>query len=115
MSSNPYNYGYGKYPDKSPKPFSGYACKDITVSGGAVDYSLKDNSTLFNTVTGPIQTWVRNGESDISFKFNSVDNDSIPLLANSDWWVDGFVVTDILVTVSGVSDATMNVYTLGWR
>lgn len=106
---------YSKFTDMSPKPFVGYACKDITVSGGVSDYSLKTNTTLFDTVTGPVQLLIRNGSQNIAFKFNSSSNDSIPLASNSDWGVDGLAITDIFVTVSGVSSASFNVYTQGWR
>jgi hypothetical protein len=106
---------YGRSPDLSPKPFSGYSCKDIVVSGGLTNYSLKEHTDLFDTVTGPIQILIRNGAESITVRFNSVDNDPIPLLGDVDWGVDGLIVMDIFVTVSGSSDATMNIYTQGWR
>jgi hypothetical protein len=113
MSLNPNNYGYGKSPDLSPKSFSGYACKEITVTSGVVDYSLKTYTELFSVVSSPIQTLIRNGSSGIRFKFNSSSNDSIPLAANADWGIEGYIITDILVTTSGA--ASFDVFTLGWR
>jgi hypothetical protein len=107
------NFNYSGRNQSIPKPLTGYACKDITVSGSVVDYSLKDNTDLFSNVSEPVQMLLRNGSAAISFKLNNSTNDPIPIVASDYWGIDGFVISDILVTVSG--GATMNIYTQGWR
>jgi hypothetical protein len=109
----PDDFKYSGKKSLGPKPYSGYASKEITVSGAAVDYSLKDNTELFSVVMSPVEFLLRNGSTNISFKFNSNENDVISLSGNTDFGVQGFIVNDIFVTTSGL--ATFEVFTLGWQ
>jgi hypothetical protein len=98
-----------------PRPYSAYASRVITVSGSTTDYSLKDNTTLFDTLSTPVEVIMQNGNQNISFKFNSAANNTFPLSANGEFGVQNFLVTDIFVTVSGSSTASINIFTLGWK
>jgi hypothetical protein len=109
------NFDYSGKKSDGSKPFSSYACKDITVSGGESDYSLKENTDLFNAVTSPLQFLIRNGSEDISIRLNTIGSDSIPISGAAEFGLDSIIVTDMFVTVSGVSNATFNVITLGWQ
>ena len=108
------NWDYSGKKSDGSKPFSGYESKSITVSGGESDYSLKENTDLFNVVTSPLQFLIRNGSEDISIKLNSATNDAIPIAAATDFGLDSIIVTDIFVSVDS-SDATFDIVTLGWQ
>jgi len=109
------NYDYGGRKAEGAKPFSGYACKYVTISGTSSDYSLRDNTTLFDIISNPVQVLIRNGSQNIMVKFNNLECDLVRISANADFGVDSFVINDIYVTVSGVSDASMDIFTLGWN
>jgi hypothetical protein len=109
------NFNFSTRNSEFPKAYSAYASQTVTVSGSATDYSLKDNTTLFDVVSMPVEVLIRNGSSNISFKYNSINNDTILLYANCDYGTQSFRVTDILVTVSGSNPASMDISTLGWK
>jgi hypothetical protein len=95
------------------KPYAGYASLTITVSGAQTDYSLLQYTTLFDSVTSPAELLLRNGSSMINIKFNSTNNNSIPVYANTDFGVQGLSVSDVFITCSG--NATFDIFTLGWK
>jgi hypothetical protein len=108
------NYGYGVRTAEryGAKPFAGYASKDITVSGSVTDYSLKDNTTLFDHVSNPVIVTITNGSAAISVKFNETTNDSVNIAANAEKKFEYLTVSDIFVTATS---ASFKVFTLGWR
>ena len=109
------NFSYSKFLDVSPKPYSAYTSKVITVSGSTTDHSLKDNTELFSSLASPYEIRIKDITQDISIKFNSDSNDSIPILADNEFDTEGLIVTDIFVTVSGGSDASLNIIAFGWK
>jgi hypothetical protein len=109
------NYDYSGRSSGLPKPFKAYASGEITVSGIQADYSLKDNSTLFDTVVSPVEILIRNGSSAVTVKFNDSANDSIPISGDDAFGVQNLIVTDILVTTTVSGLTSLSVYTQGWR
>ena len=105
------NYDYSTRKAYTNKPYEAYGACTITVSGVS-DYSVKDNTSLFDVLTYPVELVVRNGSQDITVKFNSNTNDSVPVYADTDWGVSSFAVSDLFVTVSG--SCTITIFTLGW-
>jgi len=95
-----------------PKPYTAYSHRTVTVSGSSVDYDVSD-SGLFNKLEFAYEILIRNGAGDISVKFNSVDNDPVPILANDNFGVSGYLISSIYVTASGGGD--VEVYTMGWK
>ena len=107
------NWDYSGRKSGEPKPYTGYAYQDLTVSGAVVDYSLKDNSNLFAILTTPVKIVFSNGSSDISIKLNSTSNDAISIVGNAEKEIADFAITDIYITTSG--DSSFGIFTLGWR
>jgi hypothetical protein len=105
------DYDYNVRKKVSDRPYGAYACNTITVSGVS-DYSLKDNTTLFDILRHPVEVVIRNGSQDIAVKFNSNTNSSVPIYADTDFGVSSLVVSDLFVTVSG--SVTVTIFTLGW-
>ena len=121
LNDNPQNLGnsrYSRFENNSwtTKPYSVYACKDITVSGGVTDYSMRGNSDLFSVLTTATQILLtNNGAVPIKLKINSSQADVIPIPAGGAWGFDSFVILDLFVTVSGSDAANFNIITQGWR
>jgi len=96
-------------------PYPAYACKTLTVSGLSVDYSLKDNSSLFTILSAPVEFLIKDITQDISIKLNSTDHDAVPIGVGTTFGASPFVTTDIYVTVSGSSTATFTIFAMGWK
>jgi hypothetical protein len=95
-----------------PKPYTAYAHRTVTVSGSSVDYDASE-SGLFDKLEFAYEALIRNGSSAISVKFNSVDSDPVPIAANDNFGVSGYLISNIYVTASGGGD--VEVYMMGWK
>jgi hypothetical protein len=108
------NYDFNKYSNYEG-PYRNYASQTVTISGVVSDYSLKDNSTLFDLVTAPFEFTIRNRDDDLYVKLNDDGNDSIYVPSDTEFGLNNLVVTDIFIstTVSGAN--VFDVLTLGYR
>lgn len=109
------DFDYSIRTHKPNNPYFSYACQDVTVSGETIDYSIKENTTLFSVLTSPREVLIRNGSENIALRLNSVSHDEIPLSANAVFGPSPLILTDIYITVSGSADATLNIFTQGWK
>jgi|WetSurSiteA1Bulk_404760.scaffolds.fasta_scaffold147088_2 hypothetical protein len=94
-----------------PKPFTTYAHRTVTFSAGA-DSDIS-SSGLFDKLEFAYEVLIRNGSTAISVKFNSTDNDPVPIGASDSFGVSGYLVHSIYITASG--GGTANIYTTGWK
>ena len=78
-----------------------------------MNYSIKDNTSFFSSLVHPNEVSFKNGPNNLTIKLNSVDNDPIILYSNDSFSVEGLVVSDILVTASGISNLTL--FSMGWK
>jgi hypothetical protein len=108
------NFSYNTRKGWYPKPYTAYSSIDITVSGSTNDHNIRDNTIFFSKLQSPNEVLIRNGSEPISVKFNSVDNDIVNLVAYDFFQVAGLTIHNIYITVSGSTDATFNMFTLGW-
>jgi hypothetical protein len=95
------------------KPYLTYAHVELTTSGAISDYDMVANSSLFSNLTTANEILVRAGADDFSVKFNSVDNDSIPIDATAAFGVGSLVINNLYITCSGAT--TIRVYVAGWK
>ena len=49
-----------------PKPYEAYASGVFTISGSAVDHSIKDNTSFFSVLQQPYEVLLRNGAGDLT-------------------------------------------------
>jgi hypothetical protein len=95
-----------------PRSSANYAAVTLHVSGDISDYSLKENSFLFNKVRWARELVIRNS-APVTVKFNSVDNDPIDLFTNEGINMSGMPVGDIII---GAGDgAIIRIWIVGWN
>lgn len=111
---NNFNYSYRDQRYAS-RGYTAYESVGVTVSSGSSNFSLKDHTTLFNSLHTPYEFLIRNNTSmEFSIKLNSSDNGDIPIYANSDLGFDQMAINDIFVTAAS-GNVSFNIITRGWR
>lgn len=108
------NYDFNKYSNYEG-PYRSYASQTVTVSGIVSDYSLKENTTLFDSVTSPFEFTIRNRDYDLYVKLNEAGNDSIYVPSDTEFGLNNLVVTDILVSTVASGVSVFDILTLGYR
>lgn len=96
-----------------PKPYSAYDAFVASFTTADADTSMKDNSTLFDTISVANELRITNGGADISVKMNSTSNAFIRIPANGEFQIDNISIQDIFITASG--NTTVDFLTMGWR
>lgn len=92
-------------------PFNAYSSKVVTVSGGSNQYSLKNNTTVFDTMaTAGYANITVSGSNTIQFSINDATAD---LIESNDATVENFVINDLYITSDVENILTVMLY--GWK
>jgi hypothetical protein len=108
-----FDYSRNVSSSNKSRPYADYASMTITTSGAVTDYSLKQNSTFFNHISSAYEIMIKEGDSDFTFKLNSVEHDMINYREGSTFGLTGYPVGDIFITTSGA--VSFESFALGWR
>jgi hypothetical protein len=104
---------YNKVTSDPPRPHVSYSSVSVTVSGNAVDFSIKDNTSLFDRLTYGREVVVRNTYP-VLLKLNEQSNDPIELYSYEGISTSGIPISDILITTTA-SGSRIRVWILGWN
>jgi hypothetical protein len=84
-----------------PRSWVSYAAKTITLSGGCVDWGVKENTDFFDKINYGRESVLRNIGS-ISVKLNDIENDAIDLFSQEGINTTGIPISNVyLTTASG--------------
>jgi len=91
--------------------FDVYSNKYITVSGGSSQYSLKENTTLFDSmvVAGYANITV-SGSNTVQFSINDTGAD---LIETNSMEINNFYIYDLFITSEVENNLTVRLY--GWK
>jgi hypothetical protein len=112
MGNDAANFNYSGRTSWYPRPYNAYAHATVTVSGGE-NIRASEVSNLFSRLTTAYEILIRNGGEDVMVKFNSADNDAIPIKASDNFGTAGYNVHEMFLTTSG--GGTIEIYTMGWK
>ncbi len=88
----------------SVRTYRQYEFKDVTVSGGTIDYPLSDEG-LFSKVSVAREIQVWNSGGTVGLRFNDTSNDLVSIEdAETFSLYDSVSVEEVYVTTSGTSD-----------
>ena len=107
-----YNRFKKMYAPAPSQPLNAYASTTFTVSGSVTDYDVKDNTTVFDSMSIANKFTVSASGANISLKLNSTDNDALP--ADTSFMMDSFHLDNLYITTpAGAADVTVTIY--GWK
>lgn len=95
------------------RQFTAYESAKFTVSGTAVNYNVKKNTSLFSELTVANEFRIYVSGNDADFKLNSETNDSIYIYSGTEKTITNFPTQNVFITASG--ELTAEILILGWR
>ena len=95
-----------------PRSHVAYDAISLTTSGTIIDYSLKENTTLFDRITVIREMTLRN-TLPVYVKLNVVTNAAIELLEGEGINSSGLPIEDIFITA--VSGTLVRIFGVGWN
>jgi hypothetical protein len=97
-----------------PQPYTHYASIELTVSGGAIDYSMAAHTTLFNTLHTGNDILIRVSGAAVTIKLNSIFNDTIALSSGDSIGFQNLAVSNIYVTTASGAAPGLKISMCGW-
>jgi hypothetical protein len=106
------NGDYNKITSDYARAHVRYASVSITLAEDVIDWSLRENTTLFDRMNVGREIVLRN-TAPVFVRLNSAFNDVIELFEYEGLNIVGYPVEDIFI--SGASGAVIRVLLLGWN